>query len=217
MDEDKKIRLLLVDDHPVVRDGVRMRFASQARIEIVGEASDGQEAVQKAQELSPDIVFVDIGMPGMSGLEIIRRLRQTVPQAKAIVLTVHASKEYILQALRSGARGYLLKDSSSAQLLSAVEAVESGEIYIPADVSKKIVQEYAKEPEYQRQRELSRREQEVLALIAEGYTNKEIADQLSVGVRTIETHRENLMHKLDIHSVVGLTKYAISTGLIQLT
>ena len=216
MEKEQKIRLLLVDDHPIVRDGIKARLASQDHIEVVGEAENGEDAVRKTKELSPDIVFMDIGLSGMNGLEATRLLQRKVPDTRVIILTIHDNKEYVLQALRSGARGYILKNAPSSELIRAVEAVQQGTLFFPVDVSQIVLQEYTEETPGKDKPGLSRREQEVLALIAEGYTNKAIAYELEVSVRTVETHRENIMRKLDIHTVAELTKYAIAEGIARL-
>jgi len=216
MDKERTIKVLLVDDHPVVRDGLKAALATQAHIETVGEATNGDEAVRQAWKLAPDIVFMDIGLPGMSGLEATTLLRQQVPQTKVIILTIYDDKEYVLQALRAGARGYILKTAPSTELIRAVEGVQQGELFLSEGISQVVVQEYLQEADRPDQPELSLREQEVLKLIAQGYSNKEIAQKLSISGRTVESHRERIMHKLDIHTIAGLTKYAINAGLIPL-
>ena len=216
MDKDKKIRLLMVDDHPIFRDGIKARLMRQAHLKIVGEASDGREAVDKVQKLSPDVVIMDIGLPGMNGLEATKRVCQIAPQTRVLILTVYDNKEYALQAFHSGARGYILKNMPSTELIHAVEAVHRGELFFPGKFSQIVMEEYAQEAGKQDRSKLSRREREVLTYIAEGYTNKETAEKLSLSVRTIETHRERIMRKLDVHTAAGLAKYAIIEGLIPL-
>lgn len=216
MDKGEKIRLLLVDDHPIVRDGLKARLLSQAHIEIAGEASDGQEALEKARALRPDVVFMDIGMPGMNGLEATRRLRQIVPDVRVIILTIYDDEEYALQALRSGASGYLLKNAPSPELVQALESVCRGEMLFPENVVQLAEAEGRSPDSLYSPDSLSDRECEVLACIAEGRANREIAEKLGVGIRTVETHRENVMRKLNLHSVADLTRYAISNGIIHL-
>ena len=212
---EKKIRLLLVDDHPIVLDGIKSHLCAQPEFEIVGEASNGLDAIQKAKSLLPDVVLMDITMPQMNGLEATAMLRKHAPQAKILILTMHNSKEYIAQMIRAGARGYLLKDGSPAELVRAIKAVHDGEVFFAPSVSRVIVDQLVEggggvvEPV----QNLTDREREVLSLIAEGLLNKQIADKLGIGVRTIETHRERIMRKLDIHTVAGLTKYAIAQGM----
>jgi len=215
-DKPKKIKLLLVDDHPIVLDGIKSHLCAQPEFEVVGDASNGQEALRKAKITLPDVVLLDINMPHMNGLEAMASLRRQVPNAKILVLTMHNTKEYIAQVVRSGARGYLLKDSPPAELVAAIKAVHAGEVSFSAPVSKILIEEMAdgdKRPQSPLPPPLTDREREVLSLIAEGLLNKQIADRLGIGVRTIETHRERIMRKLDIHTVAGLTKYAISRGM----
>jgi two-component system nitrate/nitrite response regulator NarL len=214
-DKPKKIRLLLVDDHPIVLDGIKSHLCAQPDFEVVGDAANGQEALRKAKLLLPDVVLMDISMPHMNGLEAMTSLRKQVPNAKILVLTMHDSREYIAQVVRSGARGYLLKDSAPAELVGAIKAVHGGEVYFSPSVSKVLIEEMAdgRKPSGPEQQPLTDREREVLSLIAEGLLNKQIADRLGIGVRTIETHRERIMRKLDIHTVAGLTKYAIARGM----
>ena len=214
-DKPKKIKLLLVDDHPIVLDGIKSHLCAQPEFEVVCDAPNGQEALRKAKLLLPDVVLMDISMPHMNGLEAMTSLRKLVPNAKILVLTMHDSREYIAQVVRSGARGYLLKDSAPAELVGAIKAVHGGEVYFSPSVSKVLIEEMAdgRKPSGPEQQPLTDREREVLSLIAEGLLNKQIADRLGIGVRTIETHRERIMRKLDIHTVAGLTKYAIARGM----
>ncbi len=219
-DKPSKIRLLLVDDHPIVLDGIKSHLCAQPEFEVVGDAANGQEALRKAKLALPDVILMDISMPHMNGLEAIGHLRKQVPNAKILILTMHESKEYIAQVVRSGARGYLLKDSAPAELVAAIKAVHSGEVYFSPSVSKVLVQEMTNASRSPLngppQPTLTDREREVLSHISEGLLNKQIADRLGIGVRTIETHRERIMRKLDIHTVAGLTKYAISRGMTSM-
>ena len=219
-DKPSKIRLLLVDDHPIVLDGIKSHLCAQPEFEVVGDASNGQDALRKAKLTLPDVILMDISMPHMNGLEAIGHIRKQVPNAKVIILTMHESKEYIAQVVRSGARGYMLKDSAPAELVSAIKAVHNDEVYFSPSVSKVLVQEMtdgSKRPvDGPPQQHLTDREREVLSLIAEGLLNKQIADRLGIGVRTIETHRERIMRKLEIHTVAGLTKYAIARGMTSM-
>ena len=219
-DKSKRIKLLLVDDHPIVLDGIKSHLCAQPDFEVVGDASNGQDALRKAKLTLPDVVLMDISMPHMNGLEAIAGLRKQVPNAKVLVLTMHDNREYIAQVVRSGARGYLLKDSAPAELVGAIKAVYGGEVYFSPSVSKVLIEQMA---DSQRSgadnpvpQHLTDREREVLSLIAEGLLNKQIADRLGIGVRTIETHRERIMRKLDIHTVAGLTKYAIARGMTSM-
>ena len=213
MSPDETIRVLLVDDHPIVREGIRALLSESEQMNIVGDAADGEESVRKVEELSPDIVVMDIGLPKMNGLEATRVILEEHPSTRIIVLTIYDNKEYALQALRSGARGYLIKNAPSEELIDAIETVHMGGLFFPEEVSQMVVQQLADQSETEERPELTRRESQVLALIAEGLSNRDIASRLSVSVRTVETHREHVMRKLDIHSVAGLTKYAINQGL----
>jgi two-component system nitrate/nitrite response regulator NarL len=212
-----RIKLLLVDDHPIVLDGIKSHLGAQPEFEVVGDATNGQEALRKAKLTLPDVVLMDISMPHMNGLEAMVQLRKQVPDAKVLVLSMHDSKEYISQIIRVGARGYLLKDCSPAELVSAIKAVHSGEVYFSPAVSRVLVEEVVDGKEAAAAPPaLTEREKQVLSLIAEGLLNKQIADKLGIGVRTIETHRERVMRKLEIHTVAGLTKYAIAQGMTSM-
>lgn len=213
-----KIRILLVDDHPIVLDGIKSHLAAQPEFEVVGEATNGQEGVRKARQLKPDLVLLDISMPHMSGLEAVSLLRRQVPEARVAVLTMHNNKEYIAQVVRLGARGYMLKDTSPTELVQAIKLIHGGGVYFSPKVSKALVDEVVAQgaAPVPTTPALSDREREVLVLIANGNSNKEIAHRLGIGVRTTETHRERVMRKLDIHSVAGLTKYAIARGMVNL-
>ena len=209
------IRLLLVDDHPVVRDGVKACLASQSQMQVVGEAENAETALALARELNPDIVIMDIGLGESSGLQVTRTLHDTLADIRVIILTIHDDKEYVLQSLRCGARGYLPKNAPPKELIDAVVRVHSGNMYLSAGLSDFVLKELSKQSDEAKPK-LSRREQEVQVFIAEGYANKAIAQELNVSVRTVETHRENVMRKLDLHSVAELTKYALSEGFVSL-
>ena len=215
----KKIRLLLVDDHPVVRRGMRSCLEGIRHVEVVDEAVDGREAMEKVRALSPDIVLMDIDMPNMNGLEATKLLREEFPDTRVLILSIHTNKEYVLQIIRSGAQGYVLKDASPADLVRAIESVDSGEPFFSPDISQIVLNQYLEEAGADAAGDavkLTTRERQVLAMIAGGQSNKEMANELNVGVRTIETHRERVMNKLNIHSVAGLTKYAITNGIVKL-
>jgi len=213
----KIIKVLVADDHPVVRKGLQLCLAKQGKLKVVGEAVDGDDALRKARELSPDVVLMDISMPGMNGLAVTEVLRKELPDMKVLVLSVHSNKEYIFRVIQAGAHGYVSKEAPPEEVLRAIESVYAGEPHFSEDIARAALSEFVntggkKEPFAQ----LTTREREVLVLIAEGKSNKEIADRLGIGVRTIETHRERIMRRLNIHSVAGLTKYAIANGLISL-
>ncbi len=213
----KKIKLLLVDDHPVVRKGLHSCLANRENLKIVGEAGDGAESIRIAKELEPDIVLMDINMPGMDGLTVTETLRKETPKIKVLVLSMHSSRDYVLRIIKAGARGYVLKDAPTDELVKAIEAVNAGDAFFSPSVARIALNQYvAESDDRDPMAKLSDREKEVLVQISNGKSNKEIASMLGIGVRTIETHRERIMRKLDIHSVAGLTKFAISHGLISL-
>ena len=212
-----RIKLLVVDDHPVVRKGISLCLAKQDNVEIVGEAGDGREAVRKARELQPELILMDIDMPQMSGLAVTELLRRELPNIKVLILSMHGNTDQVLRILQSGARGYVLKDAPPEELVRAIETVHRGQAYFSADVARVALNQFVRgHTDASGARHLTNREREVLILIADGLSNKEIAAQLGVGVRTVETHRERIMRKLDIHNVAGLTKFAIARGLVSL-
>ena len=209
--------MLVADDHPVVRKGLQSCLSRAGRLRLVGEAADGDEALRKARELQPDVVLMDISMPGMNGLMVTEMLRKELPQVKVLVVSVQRNKDAIFRVIQAGAHGYVSKEAPSEEVIRAIESVHGGEPYFSEEIARAALYEFInsggrKEPFAQ----LTPREREVLVLIAEGKSNKEIADQLNIGVRTIETHRERIMRRLNIHSVAGLTKYAIANGLVTL-
>nr|HID14585.1 response regulator transcription factor [Anaerolineae bacterium] len=213
------VRVLLAEDHHLVRQGLRALLERQPGIEIVGEAADGLEALDLIQDLRPDVVLMDITMPGLNGLEVLRRVRSRLPEVRVLVLSVHEREEYVLRALQAGASGYLLKRSLSAELLLAIRAAQRGEVFLSPAVSQTIVNRFLQNASLDETRtgyeRLTPREREVFQLIAEGHTNQAIAHRLGISVRTVETHRANLMNKLDIHDVAGLTRLAIQLGLVE--
>ena len=211
------IRVVLADDHALVRQGIRSLLEKLIDIEVVGEAFDGREALELSKATQPDIVLMDITMPGLNGLEAVTRMKKECPTARVIMLSVHAGEEYFQQALDSGAAGYLLKDADRTELELAIKTVMRGDIYLTPTVAKYTVDAY-------RQRKdgdqgplacLTSRQKEILQLIAEGYANKDIAQRLDVSSRTVETNRAELMERLGIRDVPGLVKMAIRTGLIK--
>ena len=214
-----EIRLLLVDDHEVVRTGLRMLLESQADMVIVGEASTGSQAIAMAQELSPQVVVMDITLPDISGIEATRRLKQLFPEMAIVALTIHEDEQYFFEMLKAGATGYVPKRAAPEDLISAIQAAYAGEVYIYPSLAKALVSDFlsrAEEgPVKSAMDDLTEREQEVLRLLAEGFTNDEIADQLVISRHTVARHRENLMRKLNLHSRGELVKYAIRKGLIE--
>jgi two-component system, NarL family, nitrate/nitrite response regulator NarL len=214
-----KIKILIVDDHPIVRDGLISFLKEKDNFSIVGVASDGQEAVDKVNEYLPDVVLMDIGMPVMNGIDATQIITKKHPGIKVLILTVHNEKGYILKIMKSGARGYILKDIGSNELINSIESVYKGEIVIDPNVSQIVLDDYVqatsgkgKTPK----EDLSKRETEILKMIVEGISNKEIADKLFLSVNTIKAHRENIMKKLNIRNMAGLTKYAIDSKIIDL-
>ena len=211
------IKILLVDDHPVVRRGIGSCLAQHSHLLIAGEAADGFEAVAKAKELLPDIMLLDLDLPQMSGLAVAETLRKDLPNLKVLILSMYQRAEHLPRILQSGARGYVLKSASSEELVKAIETVIAGECYFSPEIARlalnQVVQGNGNGPDVA---DLTNREREVLILVAEGLSNKEIANNLNVGVRTVETHRERIMRKLAIHSVAGLTRFAIAKGLTTL-
>lgn len=216
----KKISILIADDHVIVREGLRAILGAQADIDVVGEATNGEEAVRKVKEIQPDIVLMDITMPGMDGLEATREIRRLNPDVKILVLTMHESDDYFFSMLEAGASGYFIKGGSSAELISALRAVWRDEVFIYPTLAKKLVRDYLQQVRTGQQKEsydgLTNREREVLKLIAEGYSNQEIADRLVLSVTTVQTHRAHIMGKLGLHSRTELIKYAIKQGFITL-
>ena len=212
----KRIKLLLVDDHPVVRKGISSCLARHDHLQIVGEAGDGEEALKRARELLPDIVLMDIDMPEKDGLEVTELLRKELPKVKVLILSMHSNTEYVMRIIQSGASGYILKEAPTEELVRAIDTVNAGEAFFSPEVARVALNKYVRGGADDPVSQLTNREREVLVQIAEGLSNKEIANKLGVGVRTVETHRERIMRKLNIHSVAGLTKFAISKGLISL-
>ncbi|OHC03528.1 MAG: DNA-binding response regulator [Planctomycetes bacterium RIFCSPLOWO2_12_FULL_40_19] len=215
-----KIRVLLADDHTIVRQGLRALLDSQEDIEVVGEAEDGRQAFEKTKELIPDIVVIDITMPNLNGIEATRQIKKLSPEIKVLVLTVHDNEEYIHQILQAGASGYLLKESAVTDLVSAINAVKKGGIFLSPAISKVVVKDYIRHAEegtgdFDSLNVLTNREREVLQLIAEGHTNREVAHLLKLSVKTVDVHRSHIMEKLNIHDVTGLVKYSIRKGLIK--
>lgn len=201
----------------MVRKGLQSCLSKEDRFRVVGEAATGEEAIEKALTLAPDVVLMDISMPGMNGLEATQRLRHAAPGIKVIILSVHNNRDYIFRIIQAGAHGYVSKEASTDALFRAIDSVQTGQTFFSPEIAQaalhQLVQSGGKKEPFD---QLTAREREVLVLIAEGKSNKEIATKLGIGVRTIETHRERIMRRLDIHSVAGLTKFAIANGLIAL-
>jgi two-component system response regulator NreC len=213
-----KIRLLLVDDHKVIRAGLRMLFTAEEDMEIVGEASNAEEAIEAVQELKPDVVLMDVVMPGLSGIEATRRIREVSPETNVLALTMHEDEQYFFEMLHAGASGYVPKRAAPDDLISAIRVVSRGQVFLYPSVAKMLVKDFVERgggdsPPVHEQ--LTPREREVLTYIAEGLTNREIAEELHISHKTVDRHRENIMGKLDLHSRVALVKYAIEKGMIS--
>jgi DNA-binding NarL/FixJ family response regulator len=213
-----KIRVVVADDHTIVREGIRALLARRKDIELVGEAGDGEQAVAQVAALHPDVVLMDITMPGMDGLEATRRIHQSFPDTRVLVLTQYENKEYVLPLLRAGAAGYLVKITRSTELVAAIRAVHAQGAYLPPNIAQYVVSGIAGSvrPGPTLPPTLSEREQEVVRLIASGATSRGIADRLHISVRTVDTHRANIMEKIGVHSTAELTMYAIREGIVNL-
>jgi DNA-binding NarL/FixJ family response regulator len=208
------IRILLADDHALVRRGFAMILAAQPDMEVAGEAGNGREAVELAEKLKPDVVVMDVTMPELNGIEATRRIVEAAPRARVLALSMHKDAVYVREILRAGARGYLLKDSADADLLAAVRAVAKGEGYLSPGVSDAVLTDYRRHVTDPLDL-LTSREREVLQMIAEGKTNKEIATSLNLSVYTVEAHRGRIMEKLNLHSTGELVRFAVRSGLID--
>ncbi len=213
----KVIRVVLVDDHPLVLDGIRSRLEDEAGIEVVATATNGAEALACAARHHPDVMLMDVSMPVLNGFDATRQLCQQHPEIKVLILSMHDNREYILQLIQSGARGYILKDVSSEEMVKAIETVDQGGTYFSAGASQTLFSRFDEPPSPPGTGVLTRREEMVLKLLAEGRNNKEIARELDISVRTVETHRQNIKTKLNIQTAAGLVRYAIEHNLIQLS
>ncbi|MBA2291384.1 MAG: response regulator transcription factor [Gemmatimonadales bacterium] len=213
--EENGIRVVVIDDHAVVREGIRRVLEGEAGVEVVAEGKDGDEAIAAVERDRPDVLVLDVAMPGKSWLEVIREVHRQARRTRVLVLSMYDDPEYVVESVRAGARGYLLKDSAPAELRRAVRTVHRGETYFPAAVTARLA-EAGKRPDPVQPATaiLSPREREVLIGIAQGLTNKQIAAGLGISHRTVETHRESLMEKLDVRTVAGLTRLALEEGLV---
>ena len=215
----KPIRILLADDHTVMRRGIRLLLESQPEFSVVAEASDGRQAVQQAEESQPDVAVVDIAMPNLSGIEAAQRIVAALPNTAIVILSMHSDEGYVLRALKAGAKGYLLKDSAEGDLIDAIKAVHQGKTFFSPEISKMLVEDYVREIRTRGAEDsydlLTPREREILQLLAERKSNKEIALALNLSPYTIETHRRNLQEKLNLHSLAELILYAVRKGVIS--
>ena len=216
----KKIRVLLAEDHTIVRQGIAALLGAESDMEVVGEASNGLEAIELAKKLSPEVILMDIGMRQLNGLEATREIKKLFPSMKILVLTMHENEEWIFQILKAGASGYLIKDSAMTDLTSALRAVYQGDSYLSPSISKMVIEEYIRKAESGEKKGvedlLSGREREILQLIAEGNSVPQISSLLCISKKTVEAHKTHIMEKLNIHDKVGLIKYAIRSGLTKL-
>jgi len=217
----KKITVLLADDHTIVREGLRALLEIESDIEVVGEAETGRQAVRRTQRLLPEVVVIDIAMPQLNGLEATRQILKAVPATRVLILSAHRDDEYVEEAIRIGAAGYLIKQTSAHVLPAAIRAAHDGKTFFDPSISKRLGNRGQDAPRgatgwHQAGKiRLTSREVEILQLIAEGAANKQAADALGISIKTIEKHRQNLMRKLDIHDTAGLTRYAIASGIIE--
>ncbi len=215
----KKIRVLIADDHAIVRDGLQQLLKSQPDMEPAGEAEDGQQALERAKTLRPDVILLDIAMPRLSGIEVIGLIREAVPVAQVVVLSMHAKETYVQQALAAGALGYVLKASPSLDILDAIRAAYRGEYFLSSRLQAEVIGKYLRAqqsvPSVRSYDLLSEREQQVFRLVAQGHSTSQIADILCVSPKTVEKHRASLMNKLDVHDRLDLLKYAIKIGVVD--
>lgn len=214
-----KIKILIVDDHAIVREGVRMILAKESDLDVVGEAGDGQEALEVADRVRPHVVVMDISMPGIGGIEATQALRAKYPQIQVLALTMHEDETYVFQLLRAGAAGYVLKRAAAQDLVQAVRAAAKGEAFLYPSVARKVVEDYLRRVESGEERErydgLTTREKEILTLIAQGSSNQQIAEKLFISIKTVQTHRAHILEKLGLHDRTELVRYAIRKGLIE--
>ncbi|HEY7390579.1 MAG TPA: response regulator transcription factor [Bryobacteraceae bacterium] len=213
------IRVLLADDHTLIRAGLRMVVAAQPDLTVVGEAGDGREAVAMAQNLKPDVVVMDIGMPGLNGIESARQIRAALPETQIVMLSMHSDEAYVLRALKAGAKAYLLKDSAEPDLARAIRAAAAGKSFFSPAVGKVLLEDYMRAMERSGAEDsyeiLSAREREILQLVAEGHSSKEIADMLHLSIYTVETHRARVMQKLNLRGIPELILYAVRKGIVS--
>ena len=213
-----KIRVLVVDDHTIVRDGICALLRLAGDIEVVGEAANGREALEMVRKLMPDVMLIDIAMPNMDGLEATRRIRKEFPKVKVLVLTQYDDKEYVFPIIEAGANGFISKTAASSELVSGIRSVYRGDSFLSPSAARILVEDYQQEASIRKEqdpyKQLTDREREILKLLAEGYTTREIADMLVISVKTVDGHKTNLMSKLDIHNRTDLVKYALRKGII---
>jgi len=216
---DKKKRIVIAEDHAIIRDGLKALLSSHDEFQIVGEAEDGKIAIQRARELKPDLMLLDISMPRMNGIEAITEIKRQSPETRVLILTVHKLEKYVHTCLKSGADGYVLKDATHADLVTAINGVLRGKRYLSPEISEKVIEGYLEGRKAEETDSpwdtLTKREREILKLVAEGHKNKEIADYLCISLKTVETHRNNLKEKLGVRSTAELTVYAMQRGMFS--
>lgn len=213
------IKVLLADDHPIVREGLRSYLSTQRTLEVVGEAVDGMDVIEKAAALAPDVVLMDIAMPRLNGIETTRHLHSSKTPAKVLILSIHEDREYLLESYRAGARGYILKDSAPSDVTRAIEAVHAGDPFYTVGTARLLLESAKSELDADpppASEDLTPREREILKFACEGLRSAEIARRLELSIRTIDAHRRNIKRKLGIHTMAGLTRYAFKNGLIKL-
>jgi len=216
------IRVLIADDHTIVRKGLCALLEEETDISVIGEAEDGREAIEKAFELEPDVVVMDIGMPSLNGLEAVKAIKKGRPEMKVLILTMHENEEYITEALKAGVSGYLIKKSVPKDLIAAIQLAHKGESFLSPSISTKVINRFIRQnitsssDSINPEKTLTTREREIVQLIAEGFSNKEIAAKLGISTQTVKNHRSNLMEKLDLHNTAEITQFAIKNSLIIL-
>ncbi|GCF08828.1 response regulator [Dictyobacter arantiisoli] len=214
-----KIRILLADDHTILRAGLRMMLNAQPDMEVIGEAQDGRQAIEEAQKLQPDVILMDITMPDINGIEATRQIKRILTDVKILVLTMHENDEYVFQALRAGASGYMLKEAADTELITAIHVIKIGQFYLSPTAQSVVIGDYLQRVRTGEERDsyssLTEREREILKLVAEGHTNNQIAERLVISPKTVDTHRTHVMDKLNLHSRAELVKYAMRRGLLE--
>ena len=211
-------RVLIADDHPLIRSGLRALLSRESEFEVAGEAADGYQALELVEQLKPDVVMLDVSMPRLNGIDVAQKITEKTPSTRIIIVSIHSDEGYVLRALKAGAKGYLLKASPEGDILNAVRAVAAGQAYLSPEISRLLVEEYVREMRFRGVEDsydlLSIREKEILQLLASGATNRQVAEMIHVSVATVETHRTNVFQKLGIHSLPELILYAVRKGLL---